>query len=120
VPDDPSAAGDELAALRAANAWLEEANALLRQVVEAKDTEIAALRAAMEAGQARQADVIRRLELRVAELERGVGMDSQAMLATTHVRLGCRGPQPSTNGRSCLNRRRRLSACSRGDSHGHS
>jgi len=62
--------------LRAANARLHEANARLRQVVEAKDTEIAALRAAMEAGQARQAGVIRRLELRVAELERRVGMDS--------------------------------------------
>jgi hypothetical protein len=69
VPDDPSAAGDELAALRAANARL-------RQVVEAKDIEIGALRAAMEAGQARQAELIRRLELRVAELERRVRMDS--------------------------------------------
>jgi hypothetical protein len=70
VPDDLSAAGDELAALRAASARLREANARLRQVVDAKDTEIAALRAAMAAGQARQAEVIRRLELRVAELER--------------------------------------------------
>jgi transposase len=70
VPDDPSAAGDELAALRAANARL-------RQVAEAKDTEIAALRAALEASQARQAEVIARLELRVAELERRVRMDSR-------------------------------------------
>lgn len=69
MPDDPSAAGDELAALRAANARL-------REVVEAKDIEIVALRAAMEAGQARQAELIRRLELRVAELERRVRMDS--------------------------------------------
>ncbi len=46
-------------------------------MVEAKDIEIAALRAAMEAGQARQAEVIRRLELRVAELERRLGMDSR-------------------------------------------
>jgi transposase len=76
VPDDPSAAGDELAALRAANARLREANARLRAVVEAKDTEIGALRSALEAGQARQAEVIRRLELRVAELERRRGMDS--------------------------------------------
>jgi Transposase IS66 family/Family of unknown function (DUF6444) len=76
VPDDPSAAGDELAALRAANAQLREANARLRAVVEAKDTEIGALRSALEAGQARQAEVIRRLELRVAELERRLGMDS--------------------------------------------
>jgi transposase len=43
--------------------------------VEAKDTEIAALRAVLEAGQARQAEVIRRLELRVAELDRRLGMD---------------------------------------------
>jgi hypothetical protein len=69
VPDDPSAAGGELAALRAANARL-------RQVVEAKDIEIAALRAAMEAGAGRQAELIRRLELRVAELERRLGQDS--------------------------------------------
>jgi transposase len=77
VPDDPSAAGDELAALRAANARLREANARLRQVAEAKDAEIAALRAALEASQARQAEVITRLELRVAELKRRAGMDSR-------------------------------------------
>jgi transposase len=69
-------AGDELAALRAANARLSEANARLRAVVEAKDVEMVALRAAMEAGQARQAELIRRLELRVSELERRVRMDS--------------------------------------------
>jgi hypothetical protein len=57
-------------------AALRAANARLRAVVEAKDTEIAALRVALEAGQARQAEVIRRLELRVAELERRAGMDS--------------------------------------------
>jgi transposase IS66 family protein/uncharacterized protein DUF6444 len=57
-------------------AALRAANARLRAVAEAKDIEIAALRAALEAGQARQAEVIRRLELRVAELERRVGMDS--------------------------------------------
>ena len=57
-------------------AALRAANARLRAVVEAKDIEIAALRAALEAGQARQAEVIRRLELRVAELERRAGMDS--------------------------------------------
>lgn len=61
--------GDELAALRAANARL-------RQVVQAKDTEIAALRVALEAGQARQGELIRKLELRVAELERRLGTDS--------------------------------------------
>ena len=57
-------------------AALRAANARLRAVVEAKDSEIAALRAALGAGQARQAEVIRRLELRVAGLERQAGMDS--------------------------------------------
>jgi len=57
-------------------AALRAANARLRAVAEAKDVEIAALHAALEAGQARQAEVIRRLELRVAELERRVRMDS--------------------------------------------
>ncbi len=65
MPDELAGAGDELAALRAANARL-------RRVVEAKDTEIAAL----EAGQARQAELIRKLELRVAELERRARVDS--------------------------------------------
>ncbi len=72
MPDEPSAAGDEVSALRAANARL-------REVVEAKDIEIAALRVALEgerAARARQGELIRRLELRVAELERRVGMDS--------------------------------------------
>ena len=46
VPDVPSAP-DEAAVLRAANARL-------RQVVEAKDTEIAALRAAMDEAAARR------------------------------------------------------------------
>jgi transposase len=65
VPDERPGSGDELAGLRAANARL-------RRVVEAKDTQIAAL----EAGQARQAELIRKLELRVAELERQLGADS--------------------------------------------
>lgn len=82
MPGDPSAAGDELAALRAANARL-------RQVVEAKDIEIAALRAAVEAGQARQAELIRRLELRVAELERRLGQDStNSGTPTSKERIG--------------------------------
>ena len=55
---------------------LRAANARLRQVAEAKDTEIAALRAALEAVRGRQAELIRRLELRIAELERRQGMDS--------------------------------------------
>ncbi len=70
MPDEPSAARDELAALRAANARL-------RRVAEAKDTEIAALRATLEAGQGRQAELIKRLELRIAELARRLGMDSE-------------------------------------------
>jgi hypothetical protein len=43
VPDEPAGLGDELAALRSANARL-------RQVVEAKDSEIEALRTVLEAG----------------------------------------------------------------------
>ncbi len=71
VPDVPSAR-DDAGALRAANARL-------REVVQAKDTEIAALRAAVEAGAAalaRQGRLVRDLELRVAELERRLRMDS--------------------------------------------
>ena len=41
-------------------AALRAANARLRQVVEAKDTEIAALRAALEAAHAHQEELIRR------------------------------------------------------------
>jgi transposase len=70
VPDESVSAGVETSALRAANAWL-------RRVVEAKDAEIAGLRAALEAGQARQAELVRRLELRVAELERRLRVDSE-------------------------------------------
>jgi Transposase IS66 family len=56
---------DDAAALRAANARL-------RAVVEAKDAEIAGLRAEADAARERE----RRLELRLAELERRLGMDS--------------------------------------------
>ena len=48
-------------------------------MVEAKDAEIAALQAGLEgerAARARQGELIRRLELQVAELERRLGMDS--------------------------------------------
>ena len=69
MPGEPLSARDEVSALRAANARL-------RRVVEAKDAEIAALRMALEAGQARQAELVKRLELRVAELERRLRMDS--------------------------------------------
>ncbi len=71
MPDVPSAP-DDAAALRAANARL-------REVVQAKDTEITALRAALDtetAARARQGELIRDLELRVADLERRARMDS--------------------------------------------
>ena len=63
MPDEP--VPDDAAGLRAANARL-------RAVVEAKDAEIAALRAERDADR----EVIRRLGLRLAKLERRLGMDS--------------------------------------------
>ena len=62
MPDEP--VPDDAAGLRAANAGL-------RSVVEAKDAEIVLLRAGLEAALDRE-----RLELRLAELERRLGMDS--------------------------------------------
>jgi hypothetical protein len=53
-------------------AGLRAANAGLRSVVEAKDAENAVLRAELDAGR----ELRRRLELRLAELERRLGMDS--------------------------------------------
>jgi hypothetical protein len=63
VPDEPVPA--DAAGLRAANARL-------RAAVEAKDEQVAALTSALEASLARE----RRLELRLAEVERRLGMDS--------------------------------------------
>jgi hypothetical protein len=63
VPDDH--VPDDAAGLRAANARL-------REVIAAKDAEIGVLRAAQEVGQ----EAVRRLELRLAELERRLGIDS--------------------------------------------
>jgi transposase len=63
VPDEPLPV--DAAGLRAANAGL-------RSVVEAKDAENALLRAELDA----ERDLRRRLELRLAELERRLGMDS--------------------------------------------
>jgi transposase len=63
VPDEP--VPDDAAGLRAANAGL-------RSVVEAKDAENALLRAELDA----ERELRRRLELRLAELERRLGMDS--------------------------------------------
>ena len=63
VPDEP--VPDDAAGLRAANARL-------RAVVQAKDGQVAALTAALEAALERE----RRLGLRLAEVERRLGMDS--------------------------------------------
>ena len=63
MPDEP--VPDDAAGLRAANARL-------RAVAEARAAEIAGLRAELDAAQERE----RRLELRLAELERRLGTDS--------------------------------------------
>jgi hypothetical protein len=64
VPDEP--VPDDGAGLRAAYARL-------RAVVEAKDAELSALRAERDADR----EVIHRLGLRLAELERRLSMDSR-------------------------------------------
>jgi hypothetical protein len=61
VSDQPGAAGEQRALL-----------ARLRAVVEAKDAEVAVLRAELEA----ERELRRLLELRLAELERQLRMDS--------------------------------------------
>jgi transposase len=66
-PSEP--AGEDLLALVAA---LRAANARLREVIEAKDAQLAAATAALEAAEARFAE----LSERVAELERRLGKDS--------------------------------------------
>jgi transposase len=63
VPDELAA--DDAAGLRAANARL-------RGLLAGRDGEVAALRAGLDAARERE----RRLELRLAELERRLGMDS--------------------------------------------
>ena len=63
MPDEP--VPDDAAGLRAANARL-------REVLGAKDAEIGMLQAGLDAARERE----RRLELRLAELERRLGMDS--------------------------------------------
>jgi Transposase IS66 family len=78
VPDE-SLPGDA-AGLRAANAGL-------RAVVEAKDAENALLRAELDAVRERE----RRLELRLAELERRLGMDStDSGTPSSRERIGAR------------------------------
>jgi len=70
VPGEPSEpAAEDLPALVAA---LRAANARLREVIEAKDAQLAAATAALEAAEARFAE----LSERVAELERRLGKDS--------------------------------------------
>ena len=70
MPDlPPEPAGEELPALVAA---LRASNARLREVVEARDAQLAAAGAALEAAEAR----IAALSERVAEMERRLGKDS--------------------------------------------
>jgi hypothetical protein len=70
MPDLPAEpAGEDLPALGAA---LRAANVRLREVIEAKDAQLAAAGAALEAAEARFAD----LSERVAEVERRLGKDS--------------------------------------------
>ena len=61
MPDFPAGAGEQ-----------RELLARLRAVVEAKDAEVAMLRAELTA----ERDLRRRMELRIAELERRLGQDS--------------------------------------------
>jgi transposase len=78
VPDAP--VPDDAAGLRAANARL-------RAVAEAKDAEIAVLRAGLDGARERE----RRLELRLAELERRLGMDSgDSGTPSSKERIGAR------------------------------
>jgi hypothetical protein len=78
VPDEP--VQNDAAGLRAANARL-------RAVVEAKDAEIAGLRAELDADR----EVIRRLGLRLAELERRLDMDStDSGTPSSKERIGAR------------------------------
>ncbi len=68
-------------------AGLRAANAGLRAVVEAKDAEIAGLRDGLDAARERE----RRLELRLAELERRLGMDStDSGTPSSKERIGAR------------------------------
>jgi hypothetical protein len=78
VPEEP--VPDDAAGLRAANARL-------RAVVEAKDGQVAALTAALEASLERE----RRLELRLAEVERRLNMDSSdSGTPSSKERIGAR------------------------------
>jgi len=72
-----SATEAALARVRAEVAGLRAANARLHEVIEAKDAQLAAARAALEAAQLRFAA----LSDRVAELERQLGKDSHVVAA---------------------------------------
>ena len=75
-PDPPGAAGEQ-----------RELLARLRAVVEAKDAEVAVLRAELDAARERE----RRLELRIAELERRLRMDSSdSGTPSSKERIGAR------------------------------
>ena len=68
-------------------AGLRAANARLRAVIGAKDAEIAGLRAEADAARERE----RRLELRLAELERRLGMDStDSGVPSSRERIGAK------------------------------
>lgn len=96
MPDEP--VPDDAAGLRAANARL-------RDVVAAKDAEIAGLRLELDAVRERE----RRTELRLAELERRLGMDSSnSGTPSSKERIGAkekRARQQSERGRSKDRRR---------------
>ena len=76
VSDDPGAAGEQQGDLVSR----------LRAVIGAKDEQIAVLAAGLEASLERE----RRLELRVAELERRLSMDSKHDPRATPSRRRCR------------------------------
>jgi transposase len=78
VPDEP--VPDDAAGLRAANARL-------RVVVESQAAEIEGLRAGRDAGR----ELIRRLGLRLTELERRLGMDStDSGIPSSKERIGAK------------------------------
>ncbi len=79
MPDLPAGAGEQ-----------RELLARLRAVVEAKDAEVAMLRAELTA----ERELRRRMELRIAELERRLGQDS------TDTKIGSRRAGGSSRRRS--------------------
>ncbi len=83
MPDEP--VPDDAAGLRAANARL-------REVLGAKDAGIGMRQAGLDAARQRE----RRLELRLAELERRLGMDSSdSGTPSSKERIGAKEAQPA-------------------------